>query len=221
MSSWPAALLLLLVISASAVDLVNKCCRDGASINLRREVGSACTKNSNVSIQKLRKAIQHTCKITANDHVFGKKYLIFSQNLTKDNIKDNMLIYEGRNISQENFCVDFATDHCHNSVEIKAVISSQDLFELEQSTRKSSVFGSAGDAWSIILAKKIGYTASVIFLILTMVSVMVIKDNRKDIGGKLVISMCASMIGLYTCLLIRTCVEDPDTYVFTDKIHEF
>ena len=75
----------------------------------------------------------------------------------------------------------------------------------------TSVFGSSKQDQhdnQFIVFKKVGYSLSVLFFFVSIVIHLLVEDVRKELGGKLVICMTATMAGLYTCLLSRAFMED-------------
>ena len=98
--------------------------------------------------------------------------------------------------------------------ELKAIISDQKF--KENSKGMSSVFGNSQlDGKSMKLFKKIGFSLSIFFLLLTIIIHFVIEEIRKEMSGKLIIGMSTAMTGLYICLLARTVAEDEDQEKFS------
>ena len=98
--------------------------------------------------------------------------------------------------------------------ELSAIIDDKDF--MENTKGMSSVFGSSQlDGKSMKLFKKIGFSLSIFFLLLTVIIHFVIEEIRKEMSGKLIIGMGTAMTGLYICLLARTVAEDEDQEKFS------
>ena len=69
----------------------------------------------------------------------------------------------------------------------------------------STVFGGGHqDSESMITFKRVGFTLTIAFLVLTIISHCIVKESHANLGGKMIIGMTLTMIGLYSCLLART-----------------
>ncbi len=72
----------------------------------------------------------------------------------------------------------------------------------------STLFGTSKDDSRMKLFKRIGFTLSTLFLLLTLAIHVVVDEIRQELGGKMVIGISVSLIVVYVCLLIRSFEPD-------------
>ncbi|XP_059078754.1 G-protein coupled receptor Mth-like isoform X2 [Tigriopus californicus] len=116
---------------------------------------------------------------------------------------DGTLRFHGKLYSPKQYCLDNSINYCERGVvaTLRAIVEDEEL----NRQGAGAIFGTnKEDSETSIYIKRVGYPISIICLLITLVIFVVVPELRKDLYGKMVISIVTSQTIVFICLLVGT-----------------
>ncbi|XP_059098467.1 uncharacterized protein LOC131892660 [Tigriopus californicus] len=198
---------------ASTILQIRKCCPNDTILNLRSR---ACTNEQNSS-WNMPPIYKRDLSILNANGASSKRLNLFPSAIFNMNTKnlfvtgtddfkimvDGTLRFQGKVYSSNQYCLDNSINYCERGVvaTLRAIVDDEEL----NRQGAGAIFGTnKEDSETSLYIKRVGYPISIICLLITLVIFVVVPELRKDLYGKMVISIVTSQTIVFICLLVGT-----------------
>lgn len=198
---------------ASTILQIRKCCPNDTILNLRSR---ACT-NEQKPTWKMPPIYKRDFSELTSTELYSKRLNLYPSAIFNMNTKhlfvtgsddfkvmvDGTLNYQGKFYSPHQYCLDNSINFCERGVvaTLRAIVDDEELTHQGATT----IFGTNKEDDEISLyIKRLGYPVSIVGLLVTLGIFVVVPELRKDLYGKMVISIVASQTIVFACLLVGT-----------------